>query len=359
MSFAFGFTNEDLSDDDLTENQVEVTSKKRTERALDTFEVLPEHQPKVHSLTNILQTLENVRLTFDNYTTPGGQIVYRRELYDVKHQIMMEEDKDVSNKLSELLIERNDADVQSNVYEGGFKSWECSYDSVDELHEIRKSFDLFNSSVLELGCGTALPSCYILQRKFEHGDKRQMSIVLSDFNYDVLRLVTIPNLLINWASTLPIEELHRLTTDEVNSRFENNEVFVTHGLIEEFERQLKEFNVELIPISGSWGREFNSLVETYKVNFIISSETIYSPNTLPVVAESIKDILEKAGTKGRALVAAKNIYFGVGGSVIEYLTYFNSIKGPHFKTDSKEIIDSSLRRSLISIEYDAPIKPGA
>lgn len=355
MSFAFGFTNEDLSDEDLNDSkQVDSKLSTRKERALDTFHVLPEHQPKVQSLNNILKSLENVRLTLDNYYTPNGHIVYRRELYDVKHQIMMEE-KDVLSKLSELLIERNDADVQSNVYEGGFKSWECSYDTVDEIHDAinRKSFQLFNLSILELGCGTALPSCYILKRKFEECDHQEMCIVLSDFNYDVLRLVTVPNLLINWASTLPVEELHRLTTDDVNCRFENNEVFVTEGLIHEFERQLQISNVQLIPISGSWGREFNTIVEAHKIDFIISSETIYSTQTLPVVAESIKNILEKAGTKhGQALIAAKNIYFGVGGSVIEFLTYFESIKDSHFKIEVKEIIDSLLRRSLVRIDYE-------
>ncbi|KAI5955550.1 hypothetical protein KGF57_003683 [Candida theae] len=351
MSFAFGFTDEDLNDVDIHDTKVEPTSKGKIESALETFNVLPEHQPRIHCLSSILQTLEGVRLTFDNYITAGGHIVYRRELYDVKHQIMMEE-KDVSSKLSELLIERNDADVQSNVYEGGFKSWECSFDVVDAIHAVTEKSGLLNSSILELGCGTALPSCYIIKRKFEERDHRSMSLLVSDFNFEVLRLVTIPNIMINWASTLAVEELHRLTTDEVNSRFENNEVFITKELIQEFEKQLQLYNVQIVPVSGSWGREFNQLVGQYKIDFIISSETIYSPDTLPVVAESIKNILENAGTThGQALIAAKNIYFGVGGSVVDFLTYLNSIKNSHFEIEVKEIADSSLRRSLITIEY--------
>jgi len=349
MPFAFGFTNKDLGDDDLDENNTQVEAATRKECALETFQVLPEHQPKVYSLADILKTLENVRLTLDNYTTPNGHLIYRRELYDVKHQIMME-DKDVL-KLSELLIDKNDADVQTNVYEGGFKSWECSYDTVDEIHESITD-GLFNLSILELGCGTALPSCYILKEKFEKDNHQAMKIVLSDFNYEVLRLVTIPNLLINWASTLPVEKLHELTTDDINCRFENNEVFVSKKLIEEFECQLLKYSVQLIPISGSWGREFNKIVQGYNIDFIISSETIYSTKTLPVVAESVKEILQNADTKqGRALIAAKNIYFGVGGSVIEFLTYFNSIKNSHFKIELKEVTDSLLRRSLIRIVY--------
>ena len=49
----------------------------------------------------------------------------RRELFDVRVQIMAEDDNpDASLDIAGL----DDSDIRTNVYEGGFKSWECSFD---------------------------------------------------------------------------------------------------------------------------------------------------------------------------------------------------------------------------------------
>ncbi|RLV94596.1 Histidine protein methyltransferase 1 [Spathaspora sp. JA1] len=342
MSFAFGFTNDDSSDDELT--PVTQQAQAPPARALDTFSIPEDKHPQRHTLESICSTLINVRITFDNYTTPGGNLIYRRELFDVKHQIMSEDNCNTSD----LLLDEQ-SDLQRNIYEGGFKSWECSYDAVDQLAASEQQ-DQF-TSVLEYGCGTALPSCFLLLRKFTTGDtKNKLRITLSDFNFDVLRLVTIANLIINWASTLPVEKLHALTTSEENPVFNNDEVLITQELINEFITQLQQFNIELDFISGSWGREFNQLVTSLtNIDFIITSETIYSPEILPIVAESIVEILQSS-LNGKCLVAAKNIYFGVGGSVIEFVNYFNRINCDRFKVEVQEINDSQLKRSLIMIE---------
>ncbi|KAI5951043.1 hypothetical protein KGF54_004117 [Candida jiufengensis] len=374
MAFTFGFTNDDLSDDDLESNTVtndsNLQSKPTTTYKLDTYEVKSEHLPKLHDMNTLLKSLEGIRITFDNYTTPNQNIIYRRELFDVKHQIMIEDCDEkinsnlvVKDELKNIIIDKNDSDVQNNVYEGGFKSWECSYDTIDEINELINEYNngnndvlnIFNSSILDFGCGTALPSSYILMKKFEFKNTKPMKLILSDFNHDVLRLVTLPNLIINWASTLSIQDLHSLTTDEINTRFENNEVFVTKKLIDEFIKQLNEYYIEIKFISGSWGKEFNTLVSRFNINFMISSETIYSPITLPIVAESIKIILSESNPDDKSsmcLLAAKNIYFGVGGSIIEFLNHFKSIIDSNFKIEVKEINDSQLKRSLLLIQYN-------
>ncbi|KAI5963577.1 uncharacterized protein KGF55_002457 [Candida pseudojiufengensis] len=377
MAFAFGFTNEELSDDDAESSSTRFNSSTPASKSinykLDTYKVEEEHLPKVHTLESILKSLEGVRITFDYHKTTNDNIIYRRDLFDVKHQIMMEDCDDkldskvvIKDEIKNIVIEKNDSDVQRNIYEGGFKSWECSYDTIDEIGKLMNqysgstgfSLNILNSSTLDLGCGTSLPSCYILMKKFETKCEKSMKLILSDFNYDVLRLVTVPNLIINWASTLPSEDLQRLTTDEINSRFEANELFITTNLINEFLKQLKDSNTEIKLISGSWGKEFNDLVSKYHINFIISSETIYSTVTLPIVAESIKIILSDSATffknNGKTfmcLLAAKNIYFGVGGSIVEFLSHFKSISDSKFKVEVKEIHDSQLKRSLVLIEY--------
>ena len=59
-------------------------------------------------------------------TSPRGktQKVPRRELFDIRVQVMAEDDGTSTNPLIGL----GDSDIKTNVYEGGYKSWECSID---------------------------------------------------------------------------------------------------------------------------------------------------------------------------------------------------------------------------------------
>ncbi|KGR14130.1 hypothetical protein MG5_00865 [Candida albicans P57072] len=443
MSFSFGFTKDDFSDfsdddddDELEESNTYIKSNQsflngsnsiiQPLNALDSLIITPENKPKLHNLDSILSTLQGIRISFDNYTTPQGNIIYRRELFDVKHQLMIEEEQEEEEEgnnigVHKLLIDenQNNNDLQKNVYEGGFKSWECSYDTVDALNKLINGSDsdsddnnnslLSSKSILELGCGTALPSCFLLLKKFqsikESNQQQQehhqvgLRLILSDFNYDVLRLVTVPNLLIHWASTISIEQLHELTSttndddddgggggDKIESRFVNDEILITTKLIDQFKNDLNNYNIELQFISGSWGNEFINLpaikdkdTNGIDIDVIISSETIYSLDTLPIVAESIKTIFQQSSSKSiatsknnnnnnnnnkLAIIAAKNIYFGVGGSLIEFLNYFNQItkndnddddnddhQGQGFNVSVEEINDSQLKRSLVYIDY--------
>lgn len=369
MSFSFGFTNDDFSDDDLEESvksqavPAEVTKENPLDRLSSTMDEAC--YPKIHTLESILHTLKDVRLTFDNYTTPIGQnIVYRRELFDVKHQIMCEDDENSSMNgvTNDVLIGNSNAiDLKKNVYEGGFKSWECSYDMVDELAVMRNEGNLKYKNILELGCGTALPTCFLLMKKFLEQDKTGANYILSDFNYDVLRLVTVPNIIIHWASTLEPQRLFELTVAKSSTGIEleadapvlnNDEVLITEALITEFIHQLVDYNVQILFVSGSWGRQFNSLLRQIPIDFIISSETIYSPESLPIVAESIIEILTQSNVSHSAsLIASKNFYFGVGGSVVEFVNYLEKKNLNSFSIAVKEIQDSQLKRSLVTLTY--------
>lgn len=369
MSFSFGFTNDDFSDDDIEEsaNVNNVSASMLNENPLDKLSgtIDESSYPKVHTLESILHTLNGVRLTFDNYTTPIGQnIIYRRELFDVKHQIMCEDDNNsgkngVTNDV--LIGDNNVVDLKKNVYEGGFKSWECSYDMVDELSTMINTGKLNYTNLLEFGCGTALPTCFLFMKRFQTQDRTGANYILSDFNYDVLRLVTVPNLIIHWASTLEPSKLHELcvsqpaadqSTETDAPMLNNDEVLITEALIDEFVRQLSEYNVGLLFVSGSWGRQFNTLLSSTPIDLIITSETIYSPESLPIVAESLIDILTQSNVpKSSCLIASKNFYFGVGGSVTEFVTYLKNKKLERFSIGVNEIHDSQLKRSLVTLTY--------
>ncbi len=58
--------------------------------------------------------------------SPDGKRVGipRRELFDVRLQLMAEDNLDPSEPLAGL----DEADIKTSVYEGGFKTWECALD---------------------------------------------------------------------------------------------------------------------------------------------------------------------------------------------------------------------------------------
>lgn len=75
-----------------------------------------------------------------------GKEVYipRRELWDVRIQLMAEEDDEGLGNLGK-------DDVRTGVYEGGFKSWESSVDVVKVLSERKESMLGLSSRTLEVG----------------------------------------------------------------------------------------------------------------------------------------------------------------------------------------------------------------
>lgn len=54
--------------------------------------------------------------------------------------------------------------------------------------------------LLQLGCGTAIPSLYLLHNIFNspYPPKGKTAIHLQDYNDLVFRLVTFPNIILNW-----------------------------------------------------------------------------------------------------------------------------------------------------------------
>lgn len=101
----------------------------------------------------------------------------------------------------------------------------------------------------------------------------------------------------------------------------------TDELLSTFRQVLSERNITICALSGSWGPGFASLVfpELLEIPgdaLILASETIYSPASIRTFTGTLLDLIqrsEKAGGKTRALVAAKKVYFGVGGGVDEFL----------------------------------------
>jgi protein-histidine N-methyltransferase len=269
----------------------------------------------------------------------GSEVkIPRRELWDVGVQLMAEDEGN-----GEGMMGLGKDDVKTGVYEGGFKSWESSVDVVRVLAGRKGGL---GGKVLELGCGTALPSLAVFQWLQEgegSAGNGRISLGLADYNPTVLQLVTMPNLLLSWAQATRKECWE-----------EEAELDIDEGVVGEFLSALEKYKISLSFFSGAWSPEFVRLVGEkmasggYSTLTIIGAETIYSPYALKSFAETLVHLLElMEGGQKTALVAAKKVYFGVGGSMEDFCEMVRE-KGAVVEQIREE--SGGVRRVVVEVE---------
>lgn len=237
-----------------------------------------------------------------------------------------------------------------------------------------------------MGCGTALPSLALLQwhlsahlppqsqspSSSNHTTPSPLHLTLADYNPTVLTLVTLPNILLTWALTR-----HLLSTSDTDGEFD-----IDDATLASFRADLQSCNVELDFVSGAWSPQFVSLVtapsprvddngkknesfnpEVNEEVLVLAAETIYSPFALRSFAEALMGILasentahhgrgvakkngETEGRKIRALVGAKKVYFGVGGSVEDFLV---EVKGRGADVWTLREEEDGVRRAVVGV----------
>jgi protein-histidine N-methyltransferase len=86
---------------------------------------------------------------------------------------------------------------------------------------------------------------------------------------------------------------------------------------------------------------------------VLASETIYSPSSLASFTEALVEILKRV-RMGKAMVAAKRVYFGVGGSVDGFKTECSAKGAVGYEIDNsgmeKELNESGVRRCLMEVQ---------
>lgn len=185
-----------------------------------------------------------------------------------------------------------------------------------------------------MGCGTALPSLALFQSAVSAKSSSGAStpaalfLLLADYNPSVLQLVTLPNLVLTWALEL------RDTEPALREAFSlENELELTDEVKGAFRSFLPSANITLDWISGGWSAEFVDAI--YSANtqdepsrpsntLIMGAETIYSPFALNSFYHTIMEVLKRESQRSpscsaEALVAAKRLYFGVGGSLDDFI----------------------------------------
>ncbi|KAI1797230.1 hypothetical protein LXA43DRAFT_877910, partial [Ganoderma leucocontextum] len=310
-----------------------------------------------------------------NISLPSGHdvVLSRRDLFDARFQLISADDStetETGHGRSEIEFIDAPSDLVPGVYEGGLKTWECSLDLVACLSSIYGpgiSNALKQKRILELGCGTAVPSLYLIHSIFsaESSANAGVHVHLQDYNELVFRLVTIPNIILAWymspaSSTYrasgPTEdsERHALADEDDNDPTplppadpsQPGELPLTSGLKTAFLESLKAYGIHLKLFSGSWST-FDVERAGGPYDVLLTSETIYRTASLNALvdlmrrataivgqnatAASLEDAasrLSLSGSKGLealasapylCLVAAKLVYFGVGGGVNEFV----------------------------------------
>ncbi|KAH8817666.1 hypothetical protein DL96DRAFT_1504322 [Flagelloscypha sp. PMI_526] len=270
------------------------------------------------------------QLSYSPLSIPGTNIVLaRRDLFDARFQLIS--DSEEREALEERAMKYIDdpSDIVPAVYEGGFKTWECSLDLVQYLDIER----LADRRVLEVGCGTGIPSAFLLQRHLFQEKSEPMELHLQDYNATVLKLVTFPNLFLAWymsPHSRPIRDTHNDSAPPDEKLAEPNlgiagELYISESLKSAFFQSLKERNVELKFFSGSW----STFIVSKPYDLVLTSETIYRLESLPdligLLARAAKEgALDSSLKDGIALVAAKVLYFGVGGGIADFISAVES-----------------------------------
>jgi len=282
----------------------------------------------------------------------------------------------------------NPSDLVPGVYEGGLKTWECSLDLVDYLEGLQdpELRDVRGKRILELGCGTAIPSLYLLQNMFSSDNATrgvETNIHLQDFNSSVLELVTLPNVLLTWYLSSASTSYRSCEVQDNDAHGEpvrsTTEVSITTGLIEAFLITLRTLNITLRFFAGSWEHlDVRRCGGPYHV--VLTSETIYRRESIPSLISAMQSACcgldshqrqhqrlmeQNLGTgldsltenwpsitaapslhdhKYLCLVAAKVIYFGVGGGVAEFSYFVGEAKDDDH--DRKGVVETVWERHV-------------
>ena len=154
-----------------------------------------------------------------------------------------------------------------------------------------------------------------------------VQLTFADYNQSVLELATIPNLLLTWhfarslVASAPVGDLE-----------------ITPDLLSRFLDDLSSKNIYVSAISGAWNHAFNDLIRPFDhisrhratETIVLASETIYSPASIRAFSDTLLSILRQGKASGGtavAFIAAKRIYFGVGGGVDEFLKVLEELGG--------------------------------
>lgn len=201
-----------------------------------------------------------------------------------------------------------------------------------------------------MGAGTALPILVFFEffLKQRSPSWRAIHLSVADYNLSVLQNATLPNMLLTWYFVQSVE------VPEPAGNLE-----ITPDLLSRFIKHLSDKAIHISGISGTWNGVFPDLLVPFEDpqcrsridTIFLASETIYSSKSIHAFTQVLLKALECAEEthgRGRALVAAKKFYFGVGGGVDEFLKVLSELGGKGVTTwESK---DEGVGRVIMEVQ---------
>ena len=161
----------------------------------------------------------------------------------------------------------------------------------------------------KVGCGTALPTAYILRAllsSVRSAPSSRTILHVQDYNRAVLELVTLPNLIL---AALPYLSPQALRPSDEAEAAESvtpdleqpGDLRITSGLIVAFRALLEEKGVELRFSCGDWSGLAHELNEAGGYGMVMTAETIYAKDS----AGSLIDVLRAASYRPKVEDAGK------------------------------------------------------
>ncbi len=184
--------------------------------------------------------------------------------------------------------------------------------------------------------------------------------MLADYNSSVLQLATLPNLILTWALHIRRQSAVPAALQDAFSL--DGELELLPEVIAAFTAHLDAQQISLLFYSGGWSSEFADMVGAglsghgHGNLVLLGAETIYSPLALRAFTDTVfrllKDEQQRSGGSGAAgcLVAAKRLYFGVGGSLNDFVDLARSMSAQ--VTGLREE-DVGVRRGVVQIALNA------
>ncbi|CAG8475277.1 8391_t:CDS:2 [Paraglomus brasilianum] len=287
MTFRFNFSTDDQ---DVSDNDVEVVQGQQTNTKEENVDFIPAREFVVNESVTLPPTFICNRITLSHSVS-----IFKRHLSDIKLHL-------AQSNADHLLDVSADSDLVIGVYEGGLKTWESAGDLLEYLGLLfeRGEFNVeMSGKCLELGCGSSLPGVYMLVRC------PLIRVDFQDYNEQVIGHVTIPNILLNTALAPSDNDIDKNNTAEVDIPDSSN-------LLEKVTERSKFFSGDWSGLKDVLDMKSNS----DKYDIILTSETIYNISSMPKLYNVIKESLKRP--TGIAYVAAKTMYFGVGGGVLPF-----------------------------------------
>lgn len=124
--------------------------------------------------------------------------------------------------------------------------------------------------------------------------------------------------------TSPAADVYRVSEAEANASEDVDlELHITPQLLHAFKTSLHDHGLRLRFFSGSWDT-FDLRRTGGPYHLVLTSETIYHPNSLPGLVRVMRDACSE-GHGYLCLVAGKTVYFGVGGGIAEFVRCVGSV----------------------------------